>query len=303
MKIIQRFLTKNPYYQENVRRSDFRYREFQERGPSGLMLHSVGCAQPSAEVFCDLWDREDYNAACVHAFIDANTGAVWQTLPWNYRAPHCKGSGNNTHIGVEMCESGAIRYRTDKPWLFDVLDYDKGRKDCRTAYNAAVELFADLCNQFKLDPLRDICSHKEGAARGITSDHGDPEHYWDGLGMGYTMNGFRLDVKKKMEESKMPTKEELEELVNARIDAEFEKRFSKMFDLAYSAKMKALSDNDAGQWSEDARSWFVETGIIKGVGTGKDGKPNYAWEQPLTREQYATMEYRQYLNGGCKINE
>ena len=121
--------------------------------------------------------------------------------------------------------------------------------------------------------------------------------------MGYTMDGFRRDVKKKMEESKMPTKEELEEFVNARIDAEFEKRFAKMFNEAYSAKMKALSDNDAGEWSSDAREWAKNSGIIKGIGTGKDGTPNYAWEQPLTREQYVTMEYRQAMNGVCKIHE
>lgn len=303
MKLIQRFLTKNPYYRENVRRSDPRYREFQERGPLALMLHSAGCAQPSAEVFCELWDREDYNAACVHAFIDANTGAVWQTLPWNYRAPHCGGSGNNTHIGVEMCESGAIRYRTDKPWLFDVLDKSKAQADCKRAYDSAVILFAELCETYNLNPLTQIISHKEGAAKGIASDHGDPEHYWAGLGMSYTMDGFRRDVKKKMEGVKMPTKEELEELVTKMIDAEFEKRFEKMFENAYSEKMKALSDNDAGKWSQEAREWAVENGIINGVGTGKDGKPNYAWEQPLTREQYATTEYRQFLNGGCKCGD
>jgi hypothetical protein len=151
--------------------------------------------------------------------------------------------------------------------------------------------------------MTQIISHKEGAEKGIASNHGDPEHYWDGLGMGYTMDGFRRDVKNKMEGNKMPTSEELEELITKMIDAEFEKRFSKMFEAAYSAKMKALSDNDAGKWSQEAREWAVENGIINGVGTGKDGKPNYAWEQPLTREQYATTEYRQALNGGCKCGD
>lgn len=26
--------------------------------------------------------------------------------------------------------------------------------------------------------------------RGIASNHGDPEHLWNGLGMGYTLDGF-----------------------------------------------------------------------------------------------------------------
>ena len=37
------------------------------------MLHSVGCPQPSAQVFVNSWNSAD-KSACVHAFIDANTG-------------------------------------------------------------------------------------------------------------------------------------------------------------------------------------------------------------------------------------
>ena len=43
-----------------------------------------------------------------------------------------------------------------------------------------------------------IVSHREGHARGIASNHGDPEHLWNGLGTGYTMNGFRKAVKAAM---------------------------------------------------------------------------------------------------------
>ena len=295
MNINKRFLTKNLCYIRNTQRADARYIRFQDSPPSGLMLHSVGCAQPSAQVFCDLWDKADESLPCVHAFVDANTGDVVQTLPWQFRAWHCGGSGNNTHIGVEMCESGAVRYRADKPWLFDVLDKSKAQADCKRAYDSAVSLFAELCETYKLNPLTQIISHKEGTAKGIASNHGDPEHYWAGLGMSYTMDGFRRDVKKKMEGNAMPTSEELEELITKMLDREFKRRF----DAAYSEKMKALSDNDAGKWSQDARQWAVESGIVKGVGTGKDGSQNYAWEQPLTKEQYVTMEYRQLMGGTC----
>ena len=65
---------------------------------------------------------------------------------------------------------------------------------------AAVELFAMLCSSYDLDPLADgvIISHREGHARGVASNHGDPEHLWTQLGMGYTMDGFRSDVKAAM---------------------------------------------------------------------------------------------------------
>lgn len=55
---------------------------------------------------------------------------------------------------------------------------------------------------------------------------------------------------------------------------------------------KELQDNDCGSWSEAARQWAISTGMITGMGTGADGKPNYAWADQLTREQAAALFYR-----------
>ncbi len=198
MQLIENFLTLNPCYTANTSGADDRYTTFQRRGPLGLVLHSVGCAQPSAQVFTKKWNSPSYDRACVHVFIDANTGAVYQCLPWNFRAWHVGGSANNTHVGVEMCEPSAIKYTTGAK--FTITDKDKAFKQCETAYKAAVELFAMLCKQYSLDPLKDgvILSHYECGKRGIGSGHVDPEHLWTGLGIGYTMAGFRQDVKKAM---------------------------------------------------------------------------------------------------------
>ena len=198
MKLIESFLEKNPCYGANMSNADDRYTTFQQRGPLGLVLHSVGCAQQSAEVFVKKWNSTSYDRACVHAFIDANTGTVYQCMPWNFRAWHVGGSANNTHIGVEMCEPSAIKYTTGAK--FTIKDKEKAFKQCETAYKSAVELFAMLCNKYKLDPLKDgvILSHNECGKRGIGSGHVDPEHLWSGLGIGYTMDGFRNDVKKAM---------------------------------------------------------------------------------------------------------
>ena len=198
MQLIENFLTLNPCYHANMANADDRYTTFQRRGPQGLVLHSVGCAQPSAQVFTKKWNSPSYDRACVHAFIDANSGAVYQCLPWNFRAWHVGGSANNTHVGVEMCEPSAIKYTTGAK--FTITDKDKAFKQCETAYKAAVELFAMLCKKYNLDPLEDgvILSHYECGKRGIGSRHVDPEHLWTGLGIGYTMAGFRQDVKKAM---------------------------------------------------------------------------------------------------------
>ena len=85
----------------------------------------------------------------------------------------------------------------------------------KRTYEAAVELFAYLCKMYSLDPLADgvILSHSEGHSRGISSNHADPEHLWNGLSMGYTMDGFRKAVKAAMGDSGEQTKTETAETV------------------------------------------------------------------------------------------
>ncbi len=187
MNLIQSILTNNPCYKAGRKIT-----------VKGLMLHSVGCPQPSAAVFVRNWNKASYDRACVHGFIDANTGDVYQCLPWNHRGWHGGGSSNNTHIGVEMCEPACIKYTGGA--TFTCSDPATAKAAVDRTYKAAVELFAMLCKQFNLDPLKDgvIVSHKEGCARGIASNHGDPEHLWNQLGTGYTMNGFRAAVKAAM---------------------------------------------------------------------------------------------------------
>lgn len=179
--MIQTFLYNNPCYKAGKK---IRVR--------GIMLHSVGCNQPSAEAFVKNWNTVAYSRACVHAFIDANTGEVYQTLPWNHRGWHCGGSGNDTHIGVEMCEPSSITYTSGAS--FKCKDLNSAKAAAKRTYDAAVKLFAELCKTYNLDPITSIASHSEGYKRGIASGHADPEHLWKGLGLNYTMNTFRKEV-------------------------------------------------------------------------------------------------------------
>lgn len=104
----------------------------------------------------------------------------------------------DTHIGVEMCEPACIKYTGGSS--FTCSNLEEAKAVAKRTYEAAVELFAMLCTEYSLDPTADgvIISHKEGHARGVASNHGDPEHLWTQLGMGYTMDGFRKDVKAAM---------------------------------------------------------------------------------------------------------
>ena len=175
--------------------------------PKGIMVHSTGANNPSLKRYVgpndgllgdnkygNHWNnpKPDKQQKCVHGFIGKiadGSIASYQTLPWDMRGWHCgkgkNGSGNDTHIGIEICEDG----------LADAVYFNK-------VYTEAVELFAYLCKQFNLDPTKDgvIICHSEGAKRGIASNHGDVMHWFPKHGK--SMDTFRADVAKQLAASK-----------------------------------------------------------------------------------------------------
>ena len=181
MQIIPAFVTQNKCYQAGAPLT-----------PRGIMLHSVGTPQPSAAVFARSFNQYQPGgvSVCVHAFAQAD-GTVYQTLPWEMRGWHCGGSANSTHIGVEMTEPSAGMTRSE------------AAEQIAGTYRTVVELFAELCKQYELDPAQDgvIIGHAEGHRRGVASNHADPELLWRTYDMGYTMDGFRRDVAEAMNEN------------------------------------------------------------------------------------------------------
>ena len=160
-----------------------------------VMIHSIGVPITSAEQQASIFADANYWEAGVHAFIDSETGVVLHTLPWTQVAWHCGyEEGNGSYIGVEMCETDAGEY--DEKYRFQVEDPERAKEHCRTAYYSAVKLFAELCIRFNLDPLEEgvVISHSEGHQMGIATNHGDPVNYWEDVGSGYTMDGFRQDI-------------------------------------------------------------------------------------------------------------
>lgn len=250
--------------------------------PIGVMVHSTGAnnpmlkryvePEPGYENYEELmrllgdnrndndWNRPDL-LACVHAFIGKladGTVATVQTLPWNWRGWHSyhgkNGSANDTHISFEICEDGL-----EDPVYFAAV------------YKEAVELTAMLCRERGYDPLEDgvVICHSEGYKRGIASNHADVMHWFPKHGK--TMDDFRRDVAAEMQ------KEDEDDM-----DVD---RFKEL----WHEMRKDLQDNDAGAWSEEARQWAVENGIVQG---GSAEEFNGMWEDVLTREQMVTLLYR-----------
>lgn len=266
MNIIEKYITKNDCYKNNVNRVDSRYTTFQQRGPQGLVLHSVGCAQPNALVFANGWNVPNKEVA-VHAVLQAD-GTVYQCMPWNFRGWHVGGTANNTHVGVEMTEPASLKYTTGGK--FTCSDPAGARQFVTKTYNVAVLLFAKLCRDYNLNPMKDgvILSHKEANARGIGSAHGDPEHLWSGLGLPFTMDAFRLAVKAEIEHQ--IAEEQTPPPVEEPAPAEDPKL-----------------DNKPASWSKAAVEWGKNNGLMVG-----DNHGNLMLRSPITREQFITVLYR-----------
>ncbi len=161
--------------------------------PKGIMVHSTGANNPWLKRYVgpddgllgkntnnNHWnqDKPDGRQVCVHGFIGKladGSIATYQTLPWNHRGWHCGGSGNDTHVGFEICEDGL----TDSSYFSAV-------------YKEAVELCVYLCKLYDLTERNIIC-HSEGYKLGIASNHGDVMHWFPKHGK--SMDTFRAAVK------------------------------------------------------------------------------------------------------------
>lgn len=230
MEIIRRFVTQNSMYKS--------YTKIPVRK---LVLHSVGCAQPNAEVFARSWQTARYFA---HAVLQAD-GTVYQVMPWDYLCYHV-GAANAYSIGVEMTEPDCIRYTGGATFVCS--DWNRAAAQVEGTYRTAVELFAKLCEEFGLDPYKDIMSHNEAGKMGIGTDHVDPEHLWKQLGMGYTMDGFRQDVYNALNNN----------------DEEGEENM-----------MKYNTIDEIPDWARGAVRKLIDAGALAGEG---DGKLNLSYE-------------------------
>lgn len=233
MQIIEAFATKNKCYQAAI-----------PLYPKGIMLHSIGVPQPNAGVMARNYNqyRPGGQSVCVHGFIQRD-GTFYHTLPYNLRAWHCGGAANQTHIGIEMTEPASIVYTGHGADWRD-LDPAATETHVRGTYAAAVELFAQLCEQYALDPLADgvIISHAEGAMRGVASHHADPTHLWWAFGL--TMDGFRADVAAAM--AAKNTDEESED-----------------------SMVRYDSIDDVPGWARSTVKEMMDAGLIAGTGGGR----------------------------------
>lgn len=103
---------------------------------------------------------------------------------------------NNSLISIEMTEPATIKYTGGSSWI-ETGDGSNTKAHVLATYANAVQFFAYICKKYGFNPENSnvLMSHREGHAKGIASNHGDPEHIWNKYGL--TMNQFRKDVKRQ----------------------------------------------------------------------------------------------------------
>ncbi len=185
VKIVQNYTTKNDGYKYNG-----------VLDPKGIMIHSTATPGVMAADFRDRFDMPGLKKS-VHAFVD--DAVCIQCLPWNKKAGHCLLSGNDTHLGIEMCEP--------KEWQTDKIYFDK-------VYANTMDVSVYLCELFALTE-KNILSHAEGYKLGIASNHADVGH-WFPL-FDTDMDDFREDVRAALS-AKKETVKGLQRALNASYD-------------------------------------------------------------------------------------
>ena len=153
--------------------------------PTGIMIHSVGCAQPVKEVFINQWNSQSAQVS-VHAIADDK--GVAQLLPYNYKAWHCGGSGNNNLLSIEITEPKNMIYIDGKLTSYYAPD---GFNHFRKAVSNAVKWTVERCLEFNI-LVDNIITHADGYKLGVASNHGDPDHWWKYH--NYTIDDFRQEV-------------------------------------------------------------------------------------------------------------
>lgn len=167
-----------------------RYKAAQTFTPQGVVLHSIGTPQPIADVLWNYW-QNDGSAYVVHYMVDDSK--ILHCMPDNYKCWHVGSPGNDRFIGIEMGEPKQIKYTSGA--TFTVSDLAAARAYAEAAYRNAVWLIAKLCRDHGWDPNTAIHTHYEVTTRKLSNtDHVDPQHLWDGLGMGYSLLTLRRDV-------------------------------------------------------------------------------------------------------------
>jgi hypothetical protein len=220
--------------------------------PEGAVNHSVGCAQPSADVFYNLMNKTSagWGVNAILGDFHKGEGRVLLTLPINARPWGCgkgtKGSWNNTKIQWETCEPSGHTYAGGTMVGYDVT---KNQTYFDRMWTMLVAWNVYVIKKFGYS-VSGISDHAESNKAGYGSNHSDmgqwlPKH-------GKSMDALRAEVQEILNYKEETNKEETEVA---------ETRYNSIADMPDYAKATITK--------------LVDKNVIGGYGTKKDedGRP------------------------------
>lgn len=250
------------------------YQAGRKINPQGCVNHSVGCAQPSVDVFFNLMNKSSagWGVNALLGDFHKGDGRILVVLPLDARPWGCgsgsKGSWNNTKVQWEVCEPAGHTYAGGTMISYDVA---KNQVYFDRMWKMLVAWNVYLVKKFGYD-INGISDHAESYRAGYGSNHSD-------MGQWLPKHGKSMDA----------LRQEVQAILNGSEDDDMDvKRFEELF----LEMRKGLQDNDAGTYSNEARNWATSSGLIAGNGTEINGEPNCMWQDFLTREQFVTVLYR-----------
>lgn len=176
--------------QESYCTKNNRYKAAEALSPVGVVLHSIGVPQPKASALLSYWNT-DPSAYATHYVLDDQN--IFHAIPDNFKCWHVGSPGNGKWLGIEMCEPSQIKYTSGA--TFTVSDLSAAQTYVEKCYKNAVWLLAKLCKEHGWNPATAILTHYEVTRQRLSNtDHVDPQHLWNGLGMGYDLATLRRDV-------------------------------------------------------------------------------------------------------------
>ena len=138
--------------------------------PSGIVVHSIGVAQPSVDVIRNNFNKSGLEA-CVNAVM--NNERIILIMPYNYRSWGCgagsKGSWNNTRFQFEICETAGHTYAGGTMVGYDAAANQQWFDDM---YTLLIKFLVFLCDKFGIDSSVIQC-HSESYTMGYGSNHSD----------------------------------------------------------------------------------------------------------------------------------
>lgn len=210
----------------------------------GCVNHSVGCAQPKADVFFSSMNKTSaqWGVNAILGDFHTGEGRILVTLdlkarPWGCGAGS-RGSWNNTKIQWEVCEPAGHTYAGGTMIAYDV-EKNQGYFDRMWKMLVAWNVYCAVKLGY---PVSGISDHAESYRAGYGSNHSD-------MGQWLPKHGKSMDTLRAEVQAILENEEDEEDMV----------RYNKLSDIPESCNFRNIVDD------------LMTAGIIAGDGSDPDG--------------------------------